>query len=92
MEGRQLTEYSMLRLWATSECRERWRGALQPQPQAPPQPQSLSQSQSPPPSFATVALCAHALRAHADAFAAAASKKWLSERIKLELESWYHAG
>ena len=88
MEGRQLTEYSMLRLWATSECRERWRGALQPPPQAPPQappqpqaqPQSQSQSHSPPPSFATVALCAHALRAHADAFAAAASKKRPSER------------
>ena len=100
MEGRQLTEYSMLRLWATSECRERWRGALQPPPQAPPQaqsqsqpqPQSQSQSQSPPPSFATVALCAHALRAHADAFAAAASKKRPSERTSLELESWYHAG
>ena len=57
--GPELTEYSLLRLWATAECRERWRGALQPQ----------SQSQSPPPSFATVALCARALRAHADALA-----------------------
>ena len=71
IQGPQLTEYSLLRLWATAECRERWRGALQSQPQSQSQSQSQpqSQSQSPPLSFATVALCARALRAHADALA-----------------------
>ena len=66
---------SQLRLWATGECGERWRGALRA-----------------PASFATVALCARALRSHADAFAIAAAKRRNSERISFELESWYHAG